>query len=125
MTDENPSRRSGWELGGGEQVGFVDHDQHSPAGGWEPLDPTDPAPDEVSEDLTGWDRYRLEAVFETLWRTDLDLAWELTNDRLVFRAGDRTAVAEVLDRFCDAPRHEIDEVLDRFWEEDNEAEEGL
>ena len=87
--------------------------------GHEPLDPSDPAPGQVSEDLTGWDRGRLEAVFETLLRSDLDHAWD--GDQMVFHAADRPKVIEVLDRFRDAPRHEIDEVLDRFYEDEEEG----
>jgi hypothetical protein len=91
--------------------------------GWEPLDPDDPLPDQDSVDLTGWGTYRTEVVIETLWRTDIDLTWDVTKDRLVFHAADRPAVMEVLDRFRDAPSHEIDEVLDRLWDEDEPEQE--
>ena len=88
------------------------------------LDPTDPAPDQVAEDLTGWDSLRLEAVWETLWRSDVDFAWT-DQEHLVFHAADRPAITQVLDRFRDAPMHEIDQVLDRYWEEDNDEEERV
>ena len=91
--------------------------------GWEPLDPADPLPDQDSVDLTGWDTDRMEVVIETLWRTEIDLTWDVTNDRLVFHAGDRPAVTAVLDRFRDAPMSDIDEALDRLWEDDHGHEE--
>jgi hypothetical protein len=92
----------------------------------EPLDPIDPAAGQVCEDLCGWDTLRLEAVFETLLRSDIDHAWQ-DGRELVFHDADRAAVDEVLDRFRDAPWHEITDLLDRYWDEDTyeEEEEGV
>lgn len=88
------------------------------------LDPDDPAPDQVAEGLSGWHTLRLEAVWETLTRSDLDFAWA-SDDQLVFHAPDRPAITAVLDRFRDAPLHEIDEVLHRYWAEDDAEEQGV
>jgi hypothetical protein len=88
------------------------------------LDPDDPAPDQVAESLSGWHTLRLEAVWETLTRSDLDFAWD-HDDQLVFHAPDRHAVTAVLDRFRDAPLHEIDEVLDRYGVEDDADEQAF
>jgi hypothetical protein len=91
--------------------------------GCEPLDPNDPVPDQGSEGLIGWDTDRIQVVLKALWRSDIDHTWDVTGDQLLFHAGDRPAVTQVLDRFRDAPNHEIDEALDRLWEDDDGHEE--
>ena len=92
----------------------------------EPLDPTDPGPEHVFVDLNDWDIQRLDAVFETLMRSDLDFAWT-SQEQICFHDADKVAIDEVLDRFRDAPLDEVAEVLHRYWEEDfddDEADEG-
>lgn len=88
------------------------------------LDPGDPAPDQVAEDLTGWDTLRLEAIWETLMRSDVDVAWT-SAEHLLFHAADRPAITAILDRFRDAPSHEIDQVLDRYYDEGEAEEQGF
>lgn len=87
------------------------------------LDPDDPAPDQVAESLYGWHIMRLDAVWETLTRSDIDFAW--ASDHLVFHAVDRPAITAVLDRFRDAPLDHVDEVLARYWAEDEAQEQGV
>ena len=88
------------------------------------LDPDDPAPDQVAESLCGWHILRLDAVWETLTRSDIDFAWA-SDDHLVFHAADWPAVTAVLDRFRDAPLNDVDEVLARYWAEDEAEVQGL